>query len=167
MLHHHHHSSISSASSVQLQVETWKPAEINEYDEMERQHSLKQRESLIKGMGVDEIVYKMLSGTSGTVAAYPGAAAVVAATALLNGSNANNNNNNNNAQFNNNNNNNIPMMAANVANSSSNRINPFLFNDSSDASLRNNFSSKLELRTKNFNPFDNEHSLLAEVGKIK
>lgn len=134
---------------------------------MERLHSLKQRESLIKGMGVDEIVYKILSGTNGTVAAYPGGVTVAAAAAaLLNnggGSNAIAQSTSNTAAA-------AAATAAAMAaatNSMNNRINSVHFNDSSDTSLRNNFSSKLELRTKNFNPFENEHSLLAEVTNFR
>lgn len=62
---------ITLPSTPQTPVETWKALEINELDEMERLQSLKQRENLLKGMGITELVNKMLLGTSGTVATLP------------------------------------------------------------------------------------------------
>jgi hypothetical protein len=110
-------------SAAQAPLETWRPIEINELDEMERVQGLKQRENLLKGMGITEFVNKMLFGTSGTIAALPA-------------SFLNNNNNNNNHH-----------------NQSSN-----LNNDSN----KNNSNNKLEIKTKNYNPFEN-NTLFSEV----
>lgn len=121
-------------SSILQPSESWKPTEINEYDEMERIHALKQRETLIKGMGINEIVNKILSGTGGTVASLP--------PAFLSYTDNNINNHNNN-------------------NSNSHTTNLVELND---VNMKNSTQiSKLELRTKNFNPFENHHSLFAEV----
>ncbi len=49
----------------------WKPLEINEHEEIERVHWLRQRENLLRGLGVGELVNKMLSGTNGTTAMAP------------------------------------------------------------------------------------------------
>lgn len=103
-------------STVQIPVETWKPAEINDFDEMERLQSLKQRENLLKGMGIIDFVNKILFGTSGTVATLP------------------------------------PSFL-----SSNNQ--PSHENEHSRNIVGN---SKLEIRTKNYNPFEN-HSLFTEV----
>ena len=136
-------------------VESWRAAEINEYEEMERLHSLKQRETLIKGMGVDEIVYKMLSGTNGTSAATipAAAAAAVAAAAYLTNTAAN-----------------VVYAADPHAQYRTIHLNEPVSDSNVAAAatggvglVRNNFSSKLELRTRNYNPFENDHSLLAEV----
>lgn len=142
-------SSTSSATAhghVSTNGESWRPSEINEYEEMERVHSLKQRESLLKTMGIGDIVNRILSGTSGTVATLPPAF-------------YNNNNNNSN-------NNNAPQQGANLNQMAPNDVNDFTVN----GLLAKNTSqiSKLELRTKNFNPFieNNNHSLFAEVIKL-
>ncbi len=115
---------ILPSAAHQAPIETWKPIEINELDEMERVQGLKQRENLLKGMGITEFVNKMLFGTSGTIAALP--------ASFLN----NNNNNNHNNQ-------------------SSNH------NDPSKNSSNNN-NNKLEIKTKNYNPFEN-NTLFSEV----
>ena len=64
---------------------------------MERIQSLKQRESLLKGMGITDIVNKMLFGTSGTMATLPPSLVVNHSdfNAANNNNNGNNNNNNN------------------------------------------------------------------------
>jgi hypothetical protein len=42
--------------------DTWNPLEINEFDEIERLQGLKQRENMLKGMGVKDIITKVLTG---------------------------------------------------------------------------------------------------------
>ena len=113
---------ILPSAAHQAPIETWKPIEINELDEMERVQGLKQRENLLKGMGITEFVNKMLFGTSGTIAALPA-------------SFSNNNNNHNNQSSN--------------------------HNDPSKNSSNNN-NNKLEIKTKNYNPFEN-NTLFSEV----
>lgn len=106
-----------------MSIEIWKPLEINEFDEMERIQSLKQRENLLKGMGITDFVYKMLFGTSGTIATLP------------------------------------PAMLANVNHSGQS-------NNNDQSSQNDNQSktnpNKFEIKTKNYNPFEN-HSSFAEV----
>ena len=53
------------------EIEKWKPMEINEHEEIERVHWLRQRENLLRGLGVNDLVNKMLSGTNGTTAMAP------------------------------------------------------------------------------------------------
>ena len=96
-------------------IDTWKPIDINDLDEMERLQCLKQRENLLKSMGVIDLVNRILSGTAGTMAAVP----------------------------------------------------PSLFQNShqQDEAINSRFvpqGNKLEIRTKNYNPFENQ-SLFAEV----
>ncbi|CAF0706120.1 unnamed protein product [Brachionus calyciflorus] len=91
-----------------------KPNEINDLDEMERLQSLKQRENLLRGMGIVDFVNRILFGTSGTVATIP------------------------------------PNFYPNT--------NP---NEDNNYTKNVTQGNKLEIRTKNYNPFDNQ-SLFAE-----
>ena len=120
-----------------IAFENWKPSEISDLDEMERIQSLKHRENLVRGMGIIDFVNKMLYGTSGTVATMPPS---------LNGHNNYTNVNNIN-----NNNRNINNEIINT-------------NDSLNKSGINQAShnSKFEVKTKNYNPFEN-HSSFADV----
>lgn len=111
-------------SAAQAPLETWKPVEINDLDEMERVQGLKQRENLLKGMGITDFVNKMLFGTSGTIAAVP-------ASFLNNNTNSNNNNNHMNHQASNH------------------------FNNINELTGRNLSNNKLEIKTRNYNPFEN------------
>lgn len=97
-------------SSPNMPRETWLPYEINDLDEMERLSALKQRENLLKGMGVKDLVNKILSGTNGTTATIP--------PVFYNDSNNTNSNNNNN------NNNNLSIQNTRVEIRSKN-FNPF------------------------------------------
>ena len=141
--------------------ETWKPFEINELDEMERVQSLKHRENLIKGMGITDFVNRILHGTPGTFATIPPSfvnshntkTVSIPNNININGNNligTNNTNNNNNSGSNNNNN-------------SNNQTDDQQSNDAIGKGLpiNSNFN-KLEIKTKNYNPFEN-HSLFAEV----
>lgn len=100
-----------ASSSPNMPRETWLPYEINELDEMERLSALKQRENLLKGMGVKDLVNKILSGTNGTTATIP--------PVFYNDSNNTNGNNNNNT-----NNNNLSIQNTRVEIRSKN-FNPF------------------------------------------
>ena len=112
---------IALPSTPQLPLETWKPTEINELDEMERLTSLKQRENLLKGMGIADIVNKMLFGTSGTMATLP------------------------------------PSL---VVNDPNNNVNS---NESNKNAYGHN--PKYEIKTKNYNPFENQY-LFTEVSRF-
>ena len=113
---------VTLPSTPQTPIETWKALEINELDEMERLQSLKQRENLLKGMGIAELVNKMLIGTSGTVATIP------------------------------------PSLVIHQ----NNQIQQH--HHDNDINNRNNMyqNNKYEVKTKNYNPFENQ-SLFAEV----
>jgi hypothetical protein len=128
--------------------ETWRPFEINELDEMERIQSLKHRENLIKGMGITDFVNRILHGTPGTVATIP---PNLTNKNVLIAQNNNNNNNNNNMiqQHNHHNHHHHHQQHTNED------INNQLTNGAA-------INSKLEIKTKNYNPFEN-HSLFAEV----
>jgi hypothetical protein len=55
----------SLSKNVQIQhnlKDSWSPLEINELDELERLQALKQRENLLKGLGVKDMVNKILTG---------------------------------------------------------------------------------------------------------
>jgi hypothetical protein len=123
---------------MQSQNEAWRPNEINELDEMERMHALKQRENLLKGMGVVDFVNKILVGTPGTLAVPPAAS---------NQNNCITGQNNTNLNLNQNN---------HFLNSNPYNVDDLL----SQANLEN--KARLELKTKYFNPFEN-HPLFAEV----
>ena len=46
-------------------LDTLKPLPIDEIEELERIQALRQRENLIKGMGINEFVHRILFGTPG------------------------------------------------------------------------------------------------------
>lgn len=119
--------------------ETWRPFEINELDEMERIQSLKHRENLIKGMGITDFVNRILHGTPGTVATIP--PNLTNKNVLI----AQNNNNN--------------MVQHHNHHNHHHHQNEDINNQLTNGAAIN---SKLEIKTKNYNPFEN-HSLFAEV----
>lgn len=47
-----------------------KPFIIDETEELERIQGLKQRENLLKGMGINEFIHRILFGTPGNVKLY-------------------------------------------------------------------------------------------------
>jgi hypothetical protein len=114
---------VALPSTPQIPIESWKPIEINELDEMERLQSLKQRESLLKGMGISDIVNKMLFGTSGTMATLP------------------------------------PSLVVNPNDFNNNAI-----NNNNESVNKNGYGNnpKYEIKTKNYNPFENQY-LFTEV----
>ena len=111
---------VALPSTPQMPIESWKPIEINELDEMERLQSLKQRESLLKGMGISDIVNKMLFGTSGTMATLP------------------------------------PSLVVNPNDFNNNAINN---NNNNESVNKNGYGNnpKYEIKTKNYNPFENQY----------
>ena len=48
-----------------VQIDTMKPLIIDENEELERIQTLKQRDNLLKGMGINEFVHRILFGTPG------------------------------------------------------------------------------------------------------
>lgn len=114
--------------------DTWKPFEINELDEMERVQSLKQRENLIKGMGITDFVNRILHGTPGTVATIP--------PSFINNKNVTVSN---------------PTTTNQTNNDDTNQHDAI----SKTLTINSNFNNKFEIKTKNYNPFEN-HSLFAE-----
>lgn len=131
---------ILSPSVAQFQVETWRPVEINEFDEMERLQSLKQRDNLIRGMGITDFVNRMLSGTPGTVATIPPAAAT---TTTINNNHTFSNNYNESTNTNNN-----YEFHGNAA------IRPTISNNPNLNISATQNNAKFEIRQKTFNPFD-------------
>ena len=112
-------------------LESWIPLEINELDEMERIQSLKQRENLLKGMGITDFVNRILYGTPGTVATVPPSLS--------------------NPQPN-------PAPMQGKANNTD-------ANQGSENVKNGPYNTKYEIKSKNFNPFEN-HSLFTEVISI-
>lgn len=48
-------------------IDSMKPLAIDEAEELERIQLMKQRENLIKGMGINEFVHRILFGTPGMI----------------------------------------------------------------------------------------------------
>jgi hypothetical protein len=48
-------------------IDTMKPLLIDETEELERVQGLKQRENLLKGMGINEFIHRILFGTPGNL----------------------------------------------------------------------------------------------------
>lgn len=131
----------SPSTSAPSPNETMRPLEINELDEMERVQALKHRENLIKGMGITDFVNRILYGTSGTVATVPPSLANHAHhSKSTNGT----------------------LISKNLVSN----MNPNHELSQADPLNRTftTYNPKIEIKTKNYNPFENQ-SLFSEVNK--
>jgi len=134
-----------------IQVDTMKPLIIDENEELERIQALKQRDNLLKGMGINEFVHRILFGTPGTMATIP---------PPLNNLKPSTNNSS------------LPNNLLNLTNQNLQEQSQDMLQTkyvststvyNNNTSINNNISaSKLEIKTRNYNPFDN-HPLFNEV----
>jgi hypothetical protein len=167
-----------------------KPIPIDETEELERIQSLRQRENLIKGMGINDFVHRILFGTPGNVkknqifninhALILLKGTVATIPPPLTSSNNQSNNTNNNQQHHHS----LPGNIPGYQNLNSAQLNQYFQQQQqqsqdilhtkyiSSSSIYNNTniinnssSSKLEIKARNYNPFEN-HSFINEVSLL-